>query len=59
MVRGDDGVEILDEAQIPPEYLRTKTESAPDKKAIKAALESGLDVPGADLSFGKNALVRR
>lgn len=32
-----------------PEYIVTKVETSPDKKAIKAAIESGVDVPGCRL----------
>lgn len=39
--------EIIDADQIPPQYLKTKTE--PDIKAIKSALKSGETVLGAQL----------
>lgn len=42
-------VEIWDEAQIPQDYLRTKTTTEPDKTAIKAAMQAGREVPGAKL----------
>jgi Siphovirus Gp157 len=43
-------VAITDEKDIPPEFMRTRITEAPDKSAIKAALESGQIVPGATLS---------
>lgn len=42
-------VDIWDEAQIPQDYLRTKTTTEPDKTAIKAAIQAGREVPGAKL----------
>jgi hypothetical protein len=52
-------LEILNERQIPDVYKVTQTIVSVDKRAIKAALEKGEDVPGADLRFGRNTLVRR
>ena len=47
-------VEIFDAAQIPPAYLRFSEPPppAPDKAAIKEAIKSGKEVPGAKLSDG-------
>lgn len=49
-------VEIIDPLSLPPEFWRTPEPkppvAAPDKTAIKAALQSGTDVPGARLSQG-------
>jgi len=44
---------------IPEAYKVTQTIVSVDKRAVKQALESGEDVAGADLRFGKNTLVRR
>ena len=52
-------VQILDEAAIPADYKVSRTETSVDKKAVKAALEADVDVPGADLIIGKNSLVRK
>jgi hypothetical protein len=52
-------VDVLDEAAVPEEFKIAKTVVSVDKKALKAALEAGRDVAGADLVFGKNTLVRR
>jgi len=40
---------VLDEAMIPEPYLKAKTTYTPDKSAIKAAIQGGEVVPGADL----------
>lgn len=53
--------EIFDERQIPAEYMRTPEPkppvSAPDKKAILAALKDGLVIPGAKFAPEKSRLV--
>lgn len=51
-------VVILDERQIPALYMRIPDipEPVPDKKAIAAALKSGLEVPGAKLDSEKTSL---
>jgi len=36
-----------------------KTECSVDKRGIKTAIDSGAEVPGADLAIGKYALVRK
>lgn len=52
-------VRILDEAQIPHEYIKVKTEQSIDKIAISAALKSGRDVPGAMLvTDGEKIIIR-
>lgn len=52
-------VVITDEAEIPEEFKRTTITVAVDKRAIKKAIDDGRDVPGADLSMGKQTLVRK
>lgn len=42
-------VAVLDEAVLPAEYIAEKITKTPDKAAIKAAIKSGIDVPGAAL----------
>lgn len=42
-------VRVLDEAQIPAEYIKVKTEQSVDKIALSAALKAGKDVPGVML----------
>jgi hypothetical protein len=45
--RRNKSVEIADDAEIPLQYQRVKIEA--NKTAIKEALESGIDVPGATI----------
>jgi Siphovirus Gp157 len=52
-------VVIIDESEIPEEFKRTVVSVSLDKGAIKKAIHEGRNVPGADLSMGKNALVRK
>ena len=47
--RASQSVNITDEAALPQEYVRVKTETAPDKTAIKEALKAGIAVTGAEL----------
>lgn len=51
---GQPSVVIVDEAVLPENVIRIKRE--PDRKAIKDALTSGADVPGAALSNGAPSL---
>ncbi len=44
---------------IPAEYKEIRTEVVINKDAVKKALKSGAEVPGADLSKGNLYLVRR
>ncbi len=53
-VRTSDAVVILDEDLLPAICFTVKTTRTPDKAAIKKALKSGADVPGADLEFRSN-----
>jgi len=54
-------VEITDLSQIPGEFktVEPKVVVTPDRRAIKKAIQSGRDVPGADLRFGTVSLVRK
>ena len=45
--RKSKAIEILDEAQIPAEFMAEKITYTPNKTAIKSAIESGREVPGA------------
>lgn len=47
---------IDDEARIPDDYMRVKTECAPDKAAIAAALKDGIDVPGTHLERARSSI---
>lgn len=42
-------VEVLNQNDIPKQYIRTTLVVAPDKTAIKEALKSGQDVPGVEM----------
>lgn len=55
--RGQPAVTITDEAALPSQFIRTKTE--PDKTAIKEALKGGQVVPGAELSNSQPYLTIR
>ncbi len=58
-VAGRVSVEIVDEEAIPTQLRREKIEVMPDKAAIKAHLEAGVDVPGAELVRGQDTLSMR
>lgn len=51
------GLRITDEAALPSQLCRTKVE--PDKAAIKAQLEAGETVPGAELATGPAGVMVR
>lgn len=52
-------VEIVDKDELPKQYIVTKTETAPDKKALKEALQNGDDINGARLVADKQRLIVR
>lgn len=45
-------VQITDEAEVPRQLCTVKEVVTPDKKAIKAQIEAGVDVPGCALQRG-------
>ena len=49
-------VEIENEAEIPPIYIRRKVTNEVDKKSISETLKNGGHVPGANLVFGERRL---
>lgn len=53
-------VDVLDEAQIPAEYMRTPPPPPiePNKKLIGEALKAGIDVPGTKLKQTKRLAIR-
>ena len=53
---GSVSVQITDEAEIPTQVMREKITRAPDKAAIKAQLEAGETVPGAELVRGAETI---
>lgn len=54
-----DSVEITDDQLVPAKFKTIKTETVISKSEIKKALQSGEDVPGADLKIGGVTLVVR
>lgn len=56
--RNSESVEIVDESAIPPEYIRERVQTAPDKAAIKEALKSNFQIPGAMLVQNKNIQIK-
>ena len=55
---GSESVEIVNEAQLAPEYLTIKTTTAPNKTAIKDAIKQGVEVEGAVLVTNKNLQIK-
>lgn len=53
------GVRIVNEEDIPSQLMREKVTRAPDKAAIKAQLEAGETVPGAELERGADVVTIR
>lgn len=53
-------VDIFEEELIPQEFMRQPETPppAPDKKAIKAAIDSGIDVPGATIKQGTRIVIK-
>lgn len=56
LAKGSDSVEVFDEDLIPDEFMKVKVAQTPDKKAIKAAIDSGAEVPGAKITTGDKSL---
>ena len=54
--QGMESVEIIDQSQIPNEYVTVEVVEKPDKAAIKAAIKSGKEVTGAILKRGANSI---
>lgn len=50
---------IENPAEIPARFIVEKIVRDPNKRAIKAAIEAGEDVPGATLAIGGNSLRRK
>lgn len=55
--QGVESVEITEQSLLPDEFVSVEVVTKPDKNAIKAALKSGQDVPGAALVRGKATIV--
>ena len=56
---GNLSVRIVDEAEIPSQLMREKITRSPDKTAIKAQIEAGETVPGAELVRGDDVVTMR
>ncbi|HGO6604562.1 TPA: siphovirus Gp157 family protein [Neisseria gonorrhoeae] len=56
--RKSEAVVILDEAQIPAEFMREAVKTEPDKTAIRKAIENGRQVAGAKIEGRKNLQIR-
>lgn len=56
--RRSQSVSITDEEKIPKAYMRTKTTTEPDKTAIKDALKTGEQIPGAELVTNLNPQIK-
>ena len=56
--RKSQSVDIINEADIPQEYIKVKTETAPDKVAIKAALKAGEAIPGCQLKESESIQIK-
>lgn len=54
---GSESVEVIDESQIPDEFVKVEIVEKIDKNAIKAAIRSGKEVNGAALKRGASTLV--
>jgi len=52
-------VRITDEGEIPSQLMRETVTRAPDKAAIKAQIEAGETVPGAEMARGDDVLTVR
>lgn len=55
--KGLESVEITDQSLIPNEFVSIEVVEKPDKTAIKKALQSGVEVPGAMLKRGESTIV--
>ena len=56
--RKSQSVDVVDATAIPTEYIKVKTETAPDKVAIKEALKSGKEVAGCQLKETESLQIR-
>ena len=56
--RRSQSVDVVDLAAIPAEYIKVKTETSPDKMAIKEALKNGQIVAGCQLKETESLQIR-
>lgn len=57
-IRESESVEIVDAESIPEQFLVVKTESKPDKKAIKEYLKDNSDTPWARIQKNDNLSIK-
>lgn len=57
-VRSSASVHITDESLLTSGYIRTKTVTEPDKKAIKETLDKGIDVEGAEIVYNESLQIK-
>jgi hypothetical protein len=50
-------VVVDDEDLVPDDYMSVKVVTAPDKKAIAAALKEGEEIPGCRLAEGQAGII--
>lgn len=57
-LRLSESVNVIDKNAIPAEFMKTKTETTPDKTAIKKAIKAGAVVSGAELVKKNNLQIK-
>ena len=57
-LRSSESVNVIDKNAIPAEFMKTKTETTPDKTAIKKAIKAGAVVSGAELVKKNNLQIK-
>ena len=57
-IRKSEAVNVTDASKLPSKYVTSKTTTAPDKKAIKAAIKGGAEVAGAEIVENKSLQIR-
>ena len=58
MYRKSKAVDVIDEGQVPEKYIKETVKTAPDKTAIKEAIQAGETVPGCELRESNNLSVK-
>lgn len=51
-------VQIENEDTLPTEYVTVKVTSSPNKKALKEAIETGIEIKGVSLSRSKSIIIK-
>jgi hypothetical protein len=55
--KGSQSVNVINESQIPADFIETIVTEKPDKTAIKQALKMGEVIPGCELKTGDSSLI--